>query len=79
MLIEDNRLSTTIISPCKQMVPDGATNFLYDIVGKDGKVGEIEVGTDGFIQIRLTNEHGHAWANLYHKLTWVRFGGGIYI
>ena len=54
MSVEDKRKSTKHIVPYLAWIPEGVTNYLFDITDKDDiKVGEIEVGTDGFIQIRL--------------------------
>ena len=46
-----------VISPAEFIIPEGVTNTLLDIVTPDGKVvGNIEIGSDGFIQaIILTN------------------------
>ena len=69
MSIIDERKTQQIIGPCKEMIPPGTTNYLYDVTYKNGKIGEIEIGTDGFIQIRIKTPRGYAWANIYNKLT----------
>lgn len=54
MSIEDNRKTVKHIVPYLAWIPEGVTNYLFDITNKDGiKVGEIEVGNDNFIQIRI--------------------------
>jgi len=53
MSIEDNRKTKKYIFPYLAWIPEGTTNYLFDITDKDDdKVGEIEVGID-FIQVRL--------------------------
>ena len=54
MSVVDKRKTKKHITPYPSWIPDGATNYLFDITDKDDdKVGEIEIGTDNFIQIRL--------------------------
>jgi len=54
MSIEDNRKTKKYIFPYLSWIDKDAINYLFDITNKeDIKVGEIEVSTDGFIQIRL--------------------------
>lgn len=54
MSVEDNRKTVKHIVPYLAWIPEGVTNYLFDITDKDDiKVGEIEVGTDSFIQVRL--------------------------
>jgi len=53
MSIEDKRKTKKYIFPYLAWIPEGTTNYLFDITDKDDdKVGEIEVGID-FIQVRL--------------------------
>ena len=54
MTIVDKRKGKLIIAPFSEWIPEGVTNYLFDITDSDGlKQGDIEVGTDGFIQVRL--------------------------
>jgi len=53
MSIEDKRKTKKYIFSYLAWIPEGTTNYLFDITDKDDdKVGEIEVGID-FIQVRL--------------------------
>jgi hypothetical protein len=54
MSVEDKRKTKKYIFPYLSWISKDTINYLFDITDKDDvKVGEIEVGTDGFIQIRL--------------------------
>ena len=54
MSIEDNRKTVKHIVPYLAWIPEGVTNYLFDITDKDDvKVGEIEIGSDNFLQLRI--------------------------
>ena len=51
--IVEKRSKPYSIGPSSAWIPDDVTNTLYDVVGRGSKVkiGDIEIGTDGFIQM----------------------------
>lgn len=46
----ENRVLTQTSS---NWVPEGKTNILFDIVGLNKKIGDLEIGDDGFLQINI--------------------------
>lgn len=46
-------------------VPEGKTNILLDIGAKGKKVGDLELGTDGFLQINIFSKSGFIKINTH--------------
>jgi hypothetical protein len=58
----ENRVQTQTNS---NWVPEGKTNILFDIVAVGKRVGDLELGDDGFLQINILNPRGFIKINTH--------------
>lgn len=72
--VKDNRTDKMgIIGPAPSLISRGVTNYIYSICDNGKPIGDIEVGTDGFVQIRIFI--GNKLAHFNGKgLNWLDFG-----
>lgn len=64
--VEDLRKKILFLNPYSGWIPEGAKQRIMNVVDRDGEiVGELEVGSDGFVQLALTFGRNHARVTYY--------------
>ena len=59
--VEDLRKKILFLSPDSGWIPKGVTNRIVNITDFDGEIiGELEMGSDGFVQLVVTLPGGDA-------------------
>lgn len=58
----ENRVQTQTSS---NWVPEGKINILFDICASGKKIGDLELGDDGFLQINIFNPKGFIKINTH--------------
>ena len=55
--ITDKRKKIGPLAPCAPMVPAGVTNDVLDVVCDGEIIGNIEIGSDGFVQHTIPDSY----------------------